>query len=122
MLKKAVDYGYHLLKKPITVNEGILITEIYIDPYWKKHEDEGISEELIIELVKLLDGKRSELGKRYDNWVYFAEEPIFYDDKAYCLVWCLEDKKNYLEVIDCYRESNYEKPQKRIKYESKQKK
>jgi len=33
MLKKAVDYGYHLLKKPITVNEGISITEIYIDPY-----------------------------------------------------------------------------------------
>jgi len=33
MLKKAVDYSYHLLKKPITVNEGISITEIYLDPY-----------------------------------------------------------------------------------------
>jgi len=108
MLKKEVDYSYHLLKKLITVN-GISIKEIYIDPYWKKHQKEGISEELIIELVKLLDGKRSEIGKRYDNWVYFAEEPLFYSKKAYCLVWCLEDKQNYLEVIDCYRESNYEK-------------
>jgi hypothetical protein len=32
MLKKAVDYSYHLLKKSITVN-GISIKEIYIDPY-----------------------------------------------------------------------------------------
>ena len=113
MLKKEVDYSYHPLKKLIKVN-GISITEIYIDPYWKKHEDEGISEELIIELVKSLDKKRSEAGKRYDDWVYFVEEPIFYCDKAYCLVWCLEDGKNYLEVVDCYRESNYERPTRKI--------
>ena len=118
MLKKEVDYSHHPLKKIIIVN-GILIKEIYIDPYWKKHEDEGISEELIIELINLLDTKRSETGKRYDNWVYFSEEPIFYNDKAYCLVWCLEDNKNYIEVVDCYRESNYERPSRKIKYENK---
>jgi hypothetical protein len=116
MLKKEVDYSYCLLKKPIIVNK-ISIKEIYIDPYWKKHQDEGISEELIIELVKLLDTKRSEAGKRYDDWVYYAEEPLFFNDKAYCLVWCLEDDKNYLEVIDCYRESNYEKPKRKSNYE-----
>ena len=118
MLKKEVDYSYYLLKKLVKVN-GISIKEIYIDPYWKKHKDEGISEELIIELVKLLDEKRAEVGKRYDDWVYFAKEPLFYDKKAYCPVWCLEDGKSYLEVVDCYRESNYEKPQRKIKYENK---
>ena len=33
MLKKEVDYSYHLLKKSIKVNGGIVIKEIYIDPY-----------------------------------------------------------------------------------------
>ncbi|RHZ36716.1 hypothetical protein [endosymbiont GvMRE of Glomus versiforme] len=118
MLKKEVDYSYYPLKKSITVN-GISIKEIYIDPYWQKHKKEGISEELIIKLAKLLDKKRAESGKRYDHWVYFASEPLFYRNKAYCLVWCLEDSKNYLEVIDCYRESNYEKKKRKNKYESK---
>lgn len=112
MLKKEVDYSYYLLKKTLLVNSKTVIKEIYIDPYWKKHQDEGISEPLIIELVKLLDKKGAEIGKRYDSWVYFVNEPWFYGDKAYCLVWCLEDNQNYLEVIDCYRASNYEKKKK----------
>jgi len=33
MLKKEVDYSYHLLKKSIVVNDGVIIKEIYIDPY-----------------------------------------------------------------------------------------
>ncbi|MCE8163298.1 MAG: hypothetical protein I3273_03920 [Candidatus Moeniiplasma glomeromycotorum] len=115
MLKEKVDYSYHLLKKLITVNR-ISIKEIYIDPHWRKHEKEGISEELIIELVKLLDKKRFFFGKRYDDWVYFTNEPWFYNDKAYCLVWCLEDNQNYLEVVDCFRDSNYERPKRKIKY------
>jgi hypothetical protein len=57
----------------------------------------------------LLNNRGAEVGKRYDNWVYFVNEPWFYDNKAYCLVWCLEDNQDYLEVIDCYRVSNYEK-------------
>jgi len=118
MLYQNIKYDYFCLKRPIIIN-GVLIREIYFNPYWEKHQKEGISKELIIELVKLLElfgEKELGIGKRYDEWVYYNYEPIFYQNKAYCLVWCLEDKKNYIEIVDCYRESNYERPKNKVKY------
>ena len=55
------------------------ITEITITDYtWKKKGRETITKELIIELVKLLPMEKLEIGKRYDEWVYYSQEPIFY--------------------------------------------
>ena len=107
MLYQDIKYDYFCLRKMLLIN-GVLIKEIYINPYWEKHKEEGITKDLIIELVKLLPTEELGVGKRYDNWVYYSQEPIFYDDKAYCLVFCLEDNQNYIEVVDCYRKSSYE--------------
>ena len=107
MLYQNIEYDYFRLKKSLLIN-GVLIKEIYINPYWEKHKEEGISKELIVELVKLLPVEELGVGKRYDKWVYYYQEPIFYNDKVYCLVFCLEDEKNYIEIVNCYRESNYE--------------
>lgn len=116
MLYQNIEYDYFRLKAPIPIN-GIMIKEIYLNPHWEKHEEEGITKELIIALVKLLGllgEKELGMGKRYDEWAYYDYEPIFYQNKAYCLVWCLEDGKSYIEIVDCYRKSNYEKPQRKI--------
>ena len=69
MLYQNVKYDYFCLKKPIIIN-GILIREIYFNPYWEKHKEEGISKKLIVELVKLLElfgEKELGIGKRYDE-------------------------------------------------------
>jgi hypothetical protein len=39
MLYQDIDYYYFCLEKPITV-KGILIKEVYIDPYYEKHNEE----------------------------------------------------------------------------------
>jgi len=69
MLYQNIKYDYFLLQRSIIIN-GILIKEIYFNPYWEKHKEEGISKELIIELVKLLElfgEKELGVGKRYDE-------------------------------------------------------
>lgn len=39
MLYSDINYYYFRLEKPIIIN-GILIKEVYIDPYYKKHNEE----------------------------------------------------------------------------------
>jgi hypothetical protein len=39
MLYKDIEYYYFRLKIPIVIN-GILIKEVYIDPYYEKHNKE----------------------------------------------------------------------------------
>ena len=34
----------------------------------------------------------------------FFESNIFYQGKKYLLVFCLEENKNYLGIIHCYRD------------------
>ncbi|CAG8805603.1 32745_t:CDS:2 [Gigaspora margarita] len=39
LLLQDIDYYYFRLEKPIMI-EGILIKEVYIDPYYEKHNEE----------------------------------------------------------------------------------
>jgi hypothetical protein len=39
MLYRDIDYYYSCLEKPIVI-DGILIKEVYIDPYYEKHNEE----------------------------------------------------------------------------------
>lgn len=67
--------------------------------YQEKHPD--ISDELILELLKLfIDKKEIQPDKLTTD--YFVLEKILYKDKKYKLVWQIEDNKNFL-VVNCYR-------------------
>ena len=128
MLYQDISYYHFQLESPIVV-DGILIEEVYIDPYYEKHNEEFlegkkekgikltsqelkeriITNEWIIEFVQQLDTQELPNGKKYDKWVYYPREPFWKYHKSYCLIFCLEDGKNYIEVVDCYRESKYER-------------
>jgi hypothetical protein len=71
-----------------------------------------ITNDWIIEFVQQLDKKELPKGKRYDKWVYYPQEPFWKFHRSYCLIFCLEDKQNYIEIVDCYRESKYERKNK----------
>jgi hypothetical protein len=82
--KEIINYYPHLLVKPITVNDRI-IKQVEISSHCDKHLKHGITHELIIELVKLLDKGDFEVDGQDDNKLYFKR--YYYLDENYKLVW-----------------------------------
>ena len=56
MSKEIITYYTHLLVKLITINDRV-IKRVDISSHCDKHLEHGITHELIMELVKLLDKK-----------------------------------------------------------------
>ncbi len=82
---------------------GIFITKVIIDPHYEVKHSGSISDELILELVKTLDGDTHEENDRKDSFLYFVKDNIMYKGKNYKLIWLLEDNEVYVGVINAYR-------------------
>ena len=67
--------------------------------YKEKHPD--ITDELILELLKLFVDKRTFQPDKL-TIDYFVLEKILYQGKKYKLVWQLENKTSLI-VVNCYR-------------------
>jgi len=91
----------YTLKQNITVNE-VVITEVVIDPHVDKHRDH-ITDELILSLVELLDGKSFIPTTKKDGFNYFLSR-ILYNERVYRLVWLLENNQFYIGVITSFKE------------------
>src|SRR5436190_4997753 len=86
-------------------------TELVISQYYKtKLGRKKITDGLIRELVKQLNGKELTRGKSG----YFSFEPLYIGYRAYNLVLDFDDQpfSNPLLVIDCYRERSLDLPHK----------
>jgi hypothetical protein len=115
------------------VINGQHLTKLEISPYYEKHNREYwrnlekkkakgikitdeqlkrkiISDELICELVKKLDGEEEIVQEgRFYHWTYYSFI-TFADDKAYKLVWCFDDyETNIIGVVNCYRIGKYDR-------------
>jgi hypothetical protein len=86
----------------ITVNE-VLITKVIIDPHYEEKHAESMSDEIILELVKTLNGKIFEPDDEKTPYSYFVTDKIEIKDKLYKLIWLLEDHEIYIGVINAYR-------------------
>jgi hypothetical protein len=86
-------------KLQILVN-GKNITELIIGDHYKENHPD-INDEIIIDLVSLLDGKRF-VGEKTDQYEYFRSE-LERNQKLYGLIWILEENKVYVGVINTYR-------------------
>lgn len=86
----------------ITINE-ILVTRVIIDPHYEEKHAESINDEIILELVKTLDGKFFDPDDEKTPYSYFVTDKIEYQEKFYRLIWLLEDHEIYIGVINAYR-------------------
>jgi hypothetical protein len=86
----------------LTVN-GIQINKVIIDDHYQNKHSESISDRLIIELVKQLDGQTFTPEAEKDGFKYFKTEPLFYEDKSYRLIWLLEEHEIYIGVVNAFR-------------------
>jgi hypothetical protein len=73
----------------LTIN-GRRINEVVVDPHYEtKHLD--MSDAIILDLVKGLDGKEFKPDERSGEWEFFMVDRMEHHGKPYRLVWCMRD-------------------------------
>ena len=94
---RSVEYDIQL-----TVN-GIKINKVIIDPHYESKHSKSINDQIILRLVKKLDGQYFEPEDTEIPYSYFVTEGMLLEGKQYRLVWLLEKNKLYIGVINAYR-------------------
>jgi hypothetical protein len=88
--------------EPISVN-GIEISRVIIDDHYKEKHSDYMSDDLILHLVKKLDGRKEAPDNMVGKFSYFATL-VELGDKQYRLVWLLENDAIYIGVVNAYRD------------------
>ena len=81
---------------------GSSINKIIVDEHVDKHKD--ITDDLIIDLVRLLDGTENIPDDQNGLYEYFATLHTI-NEKQYRLVWLLEENQLYVGIITAYRDN-----------------
>lgn len=91
--------------RKIIVN-GRSISRVLVDDHVRKHKD--VTDDLILELVKQLDGTDSlpdDVNGKYEYYVNLLKSA----GKQYRIVWLLEKGKLYVGVVTVYRDNRRKK-------------
>lgn len=88
--------------EPITVN-GIKISRVIIDDHYKEKHSDHMTDDLILDLVKQLDGRKEVPDDVVGKFSYFATL-VELDEKQYRLIWLLEKDAIYIGVVNAYRD------------------
>jgi hypothetical protein len=82
---------------------GIKIVQVIIDSHYEEKHHSYMSDDLILNLVKELDGREELPETKTDRYSYFATL-IELEEKKYRLIWLLEDHAIYIGVVNAYRD------------------
>lgn len=101
--KEKIIYHTYLLVNPIIVNERT-IKQVDISSHCDKHLEHGVTHELIIELVKLLDKKYFPPDGLQSKEKWFFRALLRQKDKEYKLVWWwwINKSNSILYVRTCH--------------------
>lgn len=86
----------------LTLNDRTL-TRVINDQHYKEKHSDSVNDELILDLVKNLDGKTIPVDREFEGFQYFKAEPVVADKKPFrlILVMCICD--DFLGVINAFR-------------------
>ncbi len=90
----------------ITVN-GRQILKVVIDPHYELKHSDSISDEVILELVKLLDGGTFPLQEYSGQFEYYVTDELRLNERLYKLVWLLEENELYIGVVNAHRRKKH---------------
>ena len=82
---------------------GQIINKVIIDPHYEVKHASTVTDEIILELVRTLNGSEVQPDALDESFSYFVSDGIEYQGKAYKLIWLLEDHQIYIGVINAYR-------------------
>jgi hypothetical protein len=90
----------------ITVNK-IFVSKVIIDSHYEEKHKDHISDELILELVKKLDGRTQTPDMIDEEFSYFTTW-IEFSQKQYRLIWLIEEGEIYIGVVNAFRDKKGE--------------
>lgn len=75
-----------------------------IDSHYELRHKDSINDEIILELVRTLDGAE-ELPKSIDDegFEYYVSDRILFKEKMYKLIWLLHENEIFIGVVNAYR-------------------
>jgi hypothetical protein len=79
------------------------VSRVVIDQHYRENHAESVNDELILQLVRELDGKTFPVELVRGEFEYFTAEPVQVADKPYRLVLVLCVSDDYLGVINAFR-------------------
>jgi hypothetical protein len=83
---------------------GRKLESIVIDPHYEGKHADSVSDEIILNLVKLLDGKSFKAADTdEEGFEYFVNDRLELDGKFYKLIWLLHEKEIFVGVVNAYR-------------------
>lgn len=83
---------------------GVTLNRVIIDPHYEEKHRASITDEVIIELVKIMDRRAFvpvEIDE--DGYSYFVNDYIEFNKIFYKLIWLLHESETYLGVVNAYR-------------------
>ena len=95
--------GRREYKIKIMVNKKLL-DKVVIDPHYEEKHAGAVSDEIILELVKQLDGntfKPADIDS--DGFEYYVNDKMELEGKLYKLIWLLQDGEIYIGIVNAYR-------------------
>ncbi|MEK6705461.1 MAG: hypothetical protein AABZ06_06710 [Bdellovibrionota bacterium] len=97
----------YLLK--IEVN-GRQFNRVVIDSHYQVKHLKSITDPLILELVKSLNGSESLPEKVLPSgFEIYVDDPVFLGEKPYRLIWTAHPKENYIGIINAFRRAVWRK-------------
>ncbi len=85
------------------VFNGIEITKVIIDSHYELKHADSINDEIILALVKQLDGLKFPPENVKQPYSYFSLDKLELNGRFYKLVWLLEDHQIYIGIVNAYR-------------------
>jgi hypothetical protein len=83
---------------------GRKITKVVIDPHFELRHKDSINDDIILKLVRTLDGIE-QLPSNIDDegFEYYVKDKMDLDNKTYKLVWLLHEDNIFIGIVNAYR-------------------